>query len=102
MKISRIQGIIRSGNYFFSQHADEERMSDDLTISEIEESILEGRILEEYCDDQRGASCLIAGFTCTGKPIHTVCAGQGGTIVIITVYIPGPPKFITPFERGSK
>ncbi|MGR3179203.1 MAG: hypothetical protein ACUZ8E_14215 [Candidatus Anammoxibacter sp.] len=35
-----------------------------------------------------------------GKPIHIVCGEMEGELVIITVYIPSPPKFKNPYERG--
>jgi len=69
-------------------------------ISEVEEAFLNGRILEKYPDTGRGESCLVAGFTIEGKPIHIVCGMRGDFIVIITVYIPTPSKFKTPYERG--
>ncbi|MBI4680343.1 MAG: DUF4258 domain-containing protein [Nitrospirae bacterium] len=64
--------------------------------------MLGGRILEQYEDSGRGESCLVAGFTEAGKPIHIVCGRRGDWLVIITVYIPRPPKFKTPYERGEK
>ncbi len=75
-------------------------MDDDLTISDIEESLLCGRILEDYPDDKRGESCLVVGFSNSGIPIHTVCGERNDRMIIITVYIPKPPKFKTPYERG--
>ena len=66
----------------------------------MEEAVLNGRILEQYEDTGRGKSCLLVGFTRSGKPVHVVCGERGGWLVIITVYLPQPPKFKTPFERG--
>jgi hypothetical protein len=43
-----------------------------------------------------------AGFADSGKPIHAACGRQGDRLVIVTVYMPTPPKFITPFERGNQ
>ncbi len=51
-------------------------------------------------DDLRGASCLVVGFTNQGKPIHIVFGTKNEILVIITVYIPTPPKFKNPYERG--
>ncbi|MCH9740358.1 MAG: DUF4258 domain-containing protein [Epsilonproteobacteria bacterium] len=90
---------VEADDYIFSRHADEERMNDSLMISEVEESMFNGSILESYPEDKRGSSCLVVGFTKQGKPIHTVCGKSGDRLVIITVYIPTPPKFITPYER---
>ncbi len=93
---------IRKGEYYFSKHGDHERQNDNLTIAEVEEALLGGRILEQYEDSGRGESCLVAGFTEAGKPIHIVCGRRGDWLVIITVHIPRPPKFKTPYERGEK
>lgn len=49
----------------------------------------------------RGESCLLVGFTDAGKPVHVVCGRLGIALVIVTVYIPTPPKFKNPYERGA-
>lgn len=76
------------------------RKNDNLTVAEVEDALLSGRILEHYPDTGRGESCLVAGFTEGGKPIHIVCGRRGEWLVVITVYIPVPPKFKSPYERG--
>jgi len=91
---------IKSDEYYFSRHGDQERQNDNLTIIEIEEALISGRILEQYKDKRRGESCLVVGFTNEGKPIHIVCGKRETQLVIITVYIPSPPKFKNPYERG--
>ncbi|MBI5179413.1 MAG: DUF4258 domain-containing protein [Nitrospinae bacterium] len=91
---------IKKNGYYYSKHGDQERQSDSLTFQEIEQALLSGRILEHYEDTGRGDSCLLAGFASSGKPIHAVCGKRGDWLVIITVYIPHPPKFKSPFERG--
>ena len=99
--IEWIQEKVRIEDYYFSKHGDLERQNDNLTIAEVEEALLTGRILEHYDDTGRGESCLFVGFTEEGKPIHVVCGNRGDWLVIITVYIPIPPKFKTPYERGK-
>lgn len=101
-EIEWIQERVRKGEYYFSRHGDQERQNDNLTIVEVEEALSTGRILEKYENTGRGESCLVAGFTNTGKPIHVVCGERGDWLVLITVYIPSPPKFKTPYERGGK
>ncbi|MEO5350404.1 MAG: DUF4258 domain-containing protein [Magnetococcus sp. YQC-3] len=96
-----IQGCVGSDAYLYSRHGDQERRNDALSLEEVEQAILTGRILEQYADTGRGASCLVAGFTHGGKPLHVVCGKMDNRMVIITVYIPTPPKFKTPFERGN-
>ena len=98
--IGLIQNKIRCGEDSFSRHAEQERQNDNLTIAEVREALLNGMIIEQYPDTGRGDSCLVAGFTDCGKPVHIVCGERNERIVIITVYIPLPPKFKNPYERG--
>lgn len=92
---------VRSRRYLVSHHADQERMNDRLSVQEIETAIINGRVLEFYPDTGRGASVLIAGFADSGTPIHVVFGKRNEMGVIVTVYIPGPPKFVSPFRRNT-
>jgi hypothetical protein len=76
-EIEWIQQRVKRGEYYFSKHGDQERQDDDLTVAEVEEALFTGRILEHHEDTGRGESCLVAGFTQTGKPIHVVCGARG-------------------------
>ena len=100
MDIKQIKEKVRQESYLYSHHADLERQADELTFAEIEIALLNGEILEQYLDDIRGESCLILGFS-NETAVHIVCGWRGDKIVIITVYIPKPPKFIDPKTRGS-
>lgn len=100
-EIEWIHERVGKGEYYFSKHGDIERQNDNLTVVEVEEALLAGRIIEQYEDTDRGESCLVAGFTEAGKPIHIVCGRRGDWLVAVTVYIPRPPKFKTPYERGK-
>ncbi|MEO5328965.1 MAG: DUF4258 domain-containing protein [Magnetococcus sp. THC-1_WYH] len=96
-----IQECVGNDAYLYSRHGDQERRNDTLSLEEVEQAILNGRMLEQYADTGRGASCLVVGFTYGGKPLHVVCGKLDNRMIIITVYIPTPPKFKTPFERGN-
>ncbi|KOR28663.1 hypothetical protein TI03_04200 [Achromatium sp. WMS1] len=98
--IEWIKKKVAEEQYYYSKHGDQERQNDDLSINDIEESLINGRVLEQYEDTGRGASCLVVGFTNFGKPVHIVCGQRRDTLAIITVYIPKPPKFKNPYERG--
>jgi hypothetical protein len=99
LEIDWIKTTVYNDNYRYSRHGDQERQNDNLTLAEISQALLNGRILERYPDTGRGVSCLVAGFADNGIPIHVVCGNMGEVLVIITVYIPAPPKFTNPFER---
>ncbi|MBK7894195.1 MAG: DUF4258 domain-containing protein [Anaerolineaceae bacterium] len=101
MKIDEIKQLIRQDDYLYSLHADIERKADNLTLMQIEEALLNGEILETYPNTGRGESCLIVGFS-ADLPIHVVCGWRGEKIVLVTVYIPQPPKFVDPWTRGTR
>ncbi len=72
-----------------------------MTVAEVEEALLPGRVLEQYEDTGKGESCLVVGFTESGKPLHMVCGEIDDHVILITIYIPTPPKFTHPHERGA-
>lgn len=96
-----IREKILSDQYEYTLHAEIERKADDLCFYQIEQAILTGEIIEHYPDDGRGESCLILGFS-DNIPIHVVCGKRGERIVIITTYVPKPPKFVDPWTRSKK
>jgi hypothetical protein len=100
LDIAWIRDRVMEGEYYISRHGDQERQNENLTVSEVEAALLNGRILEHYPDTGRGESCLVVGFTRTGVPIHAVCGRRGDWAVVVTVYVPKPPKFRTSYERG--
>jgi len=95
LDIEWIRQQVRSGNYEFSGHADDERQAERIPIADVEETLLNGEILEDYPNDPRGPSCLVLGHGSPGYPIHVVC-GQtpSGRLRLITVYIPSQPKWV--------
>jgi len=99
MNLEEIKEKIRNNEYDYTLHAEIERKADDLTFSQIELAILGGEVLERYPDDGRGESCLLLGFS-DNIPIHVVCGWRGTRIVVITVYVPKPPKFVDPWTRS--
>ena len=99
MDLGDIQEKIENGRFRLSLHAELEAETDNLNIAQIVEAILNGKILEQYDDTGRGHSCLIVGFT-DEVPIHIVCGMRDDNVIIVTVYEPGPPKFLDPWTRG--
>jgi hypothetical protein len=101
--IDWIKQAVHDDDYRYSRHGDQERQNDNLTLIQVAQAqaLHNGRILEQYTNTGRGISCLVAGFADNGTPIHVVCGCMVKTLVIITVYIPTPPKFKNPFERGN-
>lgn len=102
MDIEKTKRKIISNQYEISFHAKKERYAEDITISDLENAILNGEILEDYPNDRRGSSCLILGCS-RNIPIHVIC-GHTETkwVRILTVYIPKPPKWIDEKTRVKR
>jgi hypothetical protein len=101
MDIEEIKRRVKDGYFLLSLHAEIEAENDNLEIVQIVEAILNDDILEQYADTGRGKSCLVVGYT-GALPIHVVCGIRGDYVIVVTVYIPGPPKFIDPWTRAER
>lgn len=96
-----IRAEIEKQSYEISLHADDERIADGLTISQLEFALSDCEIIEQYPDDPRGESCLVLGFTPEGISVHVVCGkNRSGHLILITVYIPTMPKWKDPRTRN--
>lgn len=95
MDIQWIRHQVEAQTYEWSSHADDERQAERILIEDVEDALLQGKILEMYPQDPRGPSCLVLGHSRQGHAIHIVC-GQTPLrrLRLITVYIPSPPKWI--------
>lgn len=85
-----------------SQHAHQEMLEEDIVLEEVLQAIAEGQIIENYPDHRRGACCLLYGRTGQERPLHIVCTTDRAMLFIITVYVPQPPKWVTPTERSPR
>jgi hypothetical protein len=104
MDIERVKALIRQRRYKTSHHAEVEREAETITIDDIKTAVLNGELLEDYPDDPRGHSCLVLGTAEDGRPLHVVLTilAQIEKVLIITVYVPTPPKWLNPHTRASR
>jgi hypothetical protein len=83
-------------------HAHKERQEEVIKTKEIREALMKCEILENYPDDPRGPSCLALGYS-GGRAFHVVCGRtKWDWLLIITVYIPRPPKWINERKRTKR
>lgn len=107
MTIHEIKQCLIEKSYEFSFHAQQERLEDDLDITDIEAAMMNGEVLEDYPDDPRGESCLLLGYV-GEHPLHIVVGWarmklrDKKALRIITVYVPRSPKWQTPRRRGGR
>ena len=98
--LKRIQSQASVQNLRVTLHAQQEMIDENIKIADIYHAIQTGRILENYPEHQRGACCLLNGKDERGRDIHIVCTTSRDVLIIITAYLPLPPKWITPTQRG--
>lgn len=95
MDFKEIQNFIKRRNYIISEHADTERIYDQLTVEDIETAVLAGKVIKERVDDARGESRLVAGKSKDGRLLHVVIGLRFGRPVIVTVYAPSEELWIS-------
>ena len=96
-----IRTKIDKQSYEISLHADDERIADGLTVSQLEFALSNCEVIEHYQDDPRGESCLAMGLTLEGIAVHIVCGkNPSEQLILITVYITTTPKWRDPYTRN--
>ncbi len=85
-----IRSQIRARHYRLTKHATIARLERGIKISDIERTLLNGEIIEQYPDSEPYPSCLILGWLASGDPLHVVCSrGEvEPALRIVTVYEP--------------
>ena len=73
-----------------------------ITTKEVRQVIADGVLVEDYPEDSRGHSCLIAGRCDRGRPIHLVCAPKGDFLAVITAYAPDSDEWSKDFTVRIK
>ncbi len=89
LSITRIRDLVRSLNYVVSIHAAEELEDDNLTILDLENIVLTGRIVERQKDrETREPKIVIRGRTLDGHEAEAIVKGSlTGILYFITVYL---------------
>jgi len=87
--LERIQECIRAGKYDLTSHAFDEMAEDALSLLDVEQSILSGKIDKMEIDDPRGTKYIIHG-TGSSPFIKVATVGRfvpDNSYLIITVYV---------------
>ncbi len=94
--LDEIRSKFQQQDYEFSKHAVDQTIIRDISVSEIEQAIsIRSEVIEDYPADKYGPSCLILGFTATGRPLHVQCSYPSRPLVkIVTVYEPDPALWV--------
>ena len=69
-----------------------------ITVDEVKQTVLRGKVIEDYPEDVRGHSCLIAKLVGPGRAVHVVCSPKEDYVAIITAYVPEAEMWDSRFE----
>ena len=100
--LQRIRSQAAADEFRVTQHAASEMMEENFRLDDVVAALLRCQILENYPQHRRGACCLVYGDDDSGRPVHIVCTTTTPTLIIITVYEPKAPKWISPTQRRAQ
>jgi len=100
--IQRLRRLVAEGYYSLTRHALVELVDDDFSRLDLLAAFGNAVLLEDYADAKRGPCCLLYGIAQDGTPMHIVATTGGESVIVITVYRPTPPKWVTPTKRGRQ
>jgi hypothetical protein len=84
-----------------TQHAQQEMVEEKISLDNVFQVIAGAQILENYPNHQRGACCLLYAIDQEGRDIHIVCTTGQNRLIIVTVYLALPPKWLSPTLRNK-
>ena len=93
MDIIRLKELCKQSAIKWSAHCLERLQERDISRDDVKNCIMNGEIIEDYPTDYPPPSCLIYGYTLSGKVLHVVAGMDHTSVYIITAYFPSSEKF---------
>ncbi len=98
--LNQIRDQLSVGEFNFSRHALKRVVERNISETEIKQIGMNANMIEEYPDDKYSPSCLLLGYTQTGRPLHIqVSRADTDLVKIITLYEPDTAEWINYSQR---
>ena len=98
--LNQIRSQLSAGEFSFSRHALKRVVERNISEIEIKQIGMNANIIEEYPEDKYSPSCLLLGFTQTGRPLHIQVSRTDTDLVkIITLYEPNAEEWVNYSQR---
>jgi len=98
--LDKVRNQLSAGEFEFSRHALKRVVERNISEQEIRQAGVQANIIEDYPDDKYSPSCLLLGFTQTGRPLHLqVSLAETELVKIITTYEPTPSEWSNYSQR---
>jgi hypothetical protein len=90
---------MRCAKSIFSRHALQRMFEGGIAVTEVEDTLANGTVIEDYSDDQPYPSRLLLGGS-DNLPVHAVVAWDesDGTCIVVTVYRPSPEHWQSDYK----
>ncbi|MCL2181453.1 MAG: DUF4258 domain-containing protein [Treponema sp.] len=102
MTIEDVVILCKKRSMRWTSHILERILYRGISIEDIENAVINGEIIEQYPNDYPYPSCLLMGYTKTGKVLHVVCGSDGIELWLITAYYPNSAQWTDDFRQRSK
>lgn len=98
--LDQIRSQLSIGEFNFSRHALKRVVERNISETEIKQIGMNANMIEEYPEDKYSPSCLLLGYTQTGRPLHIqVSRADTDLVKIITLYEPSVEEWINYSQR---
>ncbi len=98
--LEKVRSQLSLGEFDFSRHAIKRVVERNISEQEIRQAGVQADIIEDYPEDKYSPSCLLLGFTQTGRPLHIqVSLADTALVKIITLYEPSASEWINYSQR---
>ena len=98
--LEQVRTQLSAGEFEFSRHALKRVVERNISDQEIRQAGVQANVVEDYPEDKYSPSCLLLGFTQTGRPLHIqVSLAETELVKIITIYEPDPSEWINYSQR---
>ncbi|MDR2543641.1 MAG: DUF4258 domain-containing protein [Treponema sp.] len=102
MTIEDIAQLCKKQVLRWTKHILERIFRRGISMSDVENALTNGEIIEQYPTDYPFPSCLVLGKTKEGEALHVVCGSNGEELWLITAYIPNNFEWTEDFKQRRK
>ena len=88
LNIDKLKRLVIAKKIYWTKHCLNRLNQREISINDVKEAIIKGKIIENYKDDYPYPSCLICGKNIENKTLHIVCGINDDFIYVITAYYP--------------
>jgi hypothetical protein len=102
--LAEIRALISAGKVRISAHGFDELADDDISLTELLNSIEQARWVEEYQDYHKGPCVLVLQILPGDTPVHAlwgIAKNSPGEATLITAYRPDPKRWTADFLRRT-